>query len=84
MTRSGRVPGDGPYNDGMSSLVLSVPDISCAHCKAAIESAVGEVSGVAGVQVDIEAKTVSVEGAPSTDAVVAAIADAGYDVADPA
>jgi copper chaperone len=62
------------------TLILDVPGISCDHCKAAIESSVGEVAGVASVTVDVPAKTVAVVGG-ERDAIVAAIDDAGYDVA---
>ena len=60
--------------------VFSVPDISCDHCKAAIESSVGEIGGVDMVNVDIDAKTVSVTGGVEAD-IVSAIDVAGYDVA---
>jgi copper chaperone len=60
--------------------VLDVPGISCDHCKSAIESSVGEVDGVQRVVVDVEARTVTVEGGEDA-AIVAAIDDAGYDVA---
>ncbi len=60
--------------------VYSVPAISCGHCKEAIESSVGAVDGVAAVTVDIDAKTVTVVGGVDPD-IVAAIDDAGYDVA---
>jgi len=33
--------------------VLSVPDVSCAHCKMAIEKAVGRLPGVARVEVEV-------------------------------
>jgi copper chaperone len=68
----------------MSNLVLTVPDISCAHCKSAIETAVGAVAGVTEVTVDVAAKTVTVDGDAPRDTLVAAIEDAGYDVPDPA
>ncbi len=68
----------------MATSVLSVPEISCNHCKAAIEAAVGVVPGVAHVAVDVDAKTVTVLGDAAGDAVTAAIEDAGYDVAGPA
>ena len=61
-------------------LTLSVPDISCGHCKAAIESAVGELHDVESVDVDVETKTVSVVGG-TEDAVVDAVVGAGYRVA---
>lgn len=69
------------YNGRMTTTVLSVPEISCNHCKSAIESAVGAVSGVASVEVDIAAKTVTIAGDADESTVVAAIEDAGYDVA---
>lgn len=59
---------------------FQVPDISCGHCKSAIEGSVGKVAGVASVEVDIEAKMVAVTGGTDSD-VIAAIDDAGYDVA---
>jgi copper chaperone len=61
--------------------VYDVPDISCGHCKAAIEGAVDGVDGVSAVQVDVDARTVTVAGSASDDAVQAAIVEAGYEVA---
>ena len=58
----------------------SVPDISCDHCVAAITKEVTAVDGVSGVEVDVAAKTVSVVGG-DTGAIVAAIDEAGFDVA---
>ena len=61
--------------------IYSVPGISCDHCKAAIEGEVGAVAGVANVDVDIEAKSVRVEGDAPDEAIRAAIDEAGYEVA---
>ena len=58
----------------------SVPDISCDHCVNAISTAVSKSDGVQRVDVDLAAKTVTVVGGHD-DAVVAAIDDAGYDIA---
>lgn len=58
----------------------SVPGISCGHCKSAIEGSVGVVAGVASVAVDVDAKSVTVEGGDDS-AIRAAIDAAGYDVA---
>ena len=58
----------------------SVPDISCDHCVDAISSAVSKVDGVQRVDVDLADKTVTVAGGNS-DAVIAAIDEAGYDIA---
>lgn len=65
----------------MGHLTLSVPDISCTHCKAAIEAAVGALDGVEAVTVDVAGRTVDVDGVADVDAVTTAIVDAGYDVA---
>lgn len=58
-----------------------VPAISCGHCKEAIEGSVAQLEGVDTVAVDIEAKSVTVAGDAPDEAVVAAIDDAGYEVA---
>jgi copper chaperone CopZ len=57
----------------------SVSGISCDHCKHAIEGEVADVAGVDSVHVDVEAKTVSVEGGDDA-AIREAIAEAGYDI----
>lgn len=63
-------------------LTYSVPGMSCAHCRAAITAEVEKVAGVASVDVDLDAKRVTVVGAELDDAAVrAAIDEAGYDVA---
>jgi copper chaperone len=60
----------------------SVPDVSCAHCRTAITSEVERVAGVASVDVDLDAKRVTVAGAGLDDAAIrAAIDEAGYDIA---
>lgn len=43
-----------------TTAILSVPDISCAHCARAIESALMPLEGVRDVTVDIEGKSVRV------------------------
>jgi copper chaperone CopZ len=59
----------------------SVPGVSCGHCSSAITAELTQVEGVEGVDVDLEAKVVTVRGQVSREAVVAAIDEAGYDVA---
>ena len=63
-------------------LVFTVPGISCGHCEAAIKREVGAIDGVSAVEVDIDSKLVTVRGeALDRDDIVAAIDEAGYDVA---
>ena len=59
----------------------SVPGISCGHCQAAIEGELAKVDAVDAVAVDLAAKTVTVTGTASDDAVRSAIDEAGYDIA---
>ena len=63
-----------------SSITLSVPGLSCGHCEAAVKSEVGKVAGVESVTVDLDSKDVVVTGTElDTDAVVAAVGEAGYE-----
>lgn len=65
----------------MTTATYNVPDISCDHCKHAIEGEVSQVQGIASVAVDVQAKTVTVSGASLDEqAIVAAIDEAGYEV----
>jgi copper chaperone len=65
----------------MTTRVFHVPDISCDHCKRAIEEALDGLPDVASAVVTVERRDVEVEGAASDEAVIAAIAEAGYEVA---
>ncbi|MCP4794516.1 MAG: heavy-metal-associated domain-containing protein [Actinomycetia bacterium] len=65
----------------MTTRVFHVPDISCVHCKRAIEEALGEVPEVTSAVVTVDRRDVEVDGAVSDEAVIAAIGKAGYDVA---
>ena len=68
----------------MTEKTYSVPDVSCMHCKRAIEGAVGAMPGVSRVEVDVESKTVDIafeEGAVAEADVLATLAEEGYPVA---
>ena len=68
----------------MTKRTISVPDISCGHCKMSIEGAVGTLVGINKVEVHIEPRTVDVdydEGSVSLEAIQAAIEEQGYEVA---
>ena len=58
----------------------AVPAIHCEHCALSIREEVAEVAGVESVDVDLDAKTVTVSGAGVSDELVrAAIVEAGYE-----
>ncbi len=57
---------------------FSVPDMTCGHCKATIETALKELDANAAIDVDLENHVVSVEAAAEAAALLAAIKDAGY------
>ena len=64
--------------------VLNVPSVSCNHCKMAIEGAVKDLEGVDAVNVDVEAKSVTVDFESDTvtlQTIEAAVQEEGYEVA---
>jgi copper chaperone len=68
----------------MTTITLSVPDISCGHCKESIEGAVGGLTGIDKVEVLIDARTVDLGFDPATvsiDAIIETIEAQGYEVA---
>ncbi len=63
---------------------MNVPDLSCGHCKAAVESELSKLSGVKRANADVEKGTVEVaydEGKVTTEDLKDAIEEAGYTVA---
>ena len=68
----------------MTEKTLRVPDMSCGHCKAAVEGELNKLSGVERATADVEKGTVEVtydEGTVTTEDLKGAIAEAGYTVA---
>ena len=64
------------------TLTFSVPGMTCGHCEAAIKQEVGAVVGVADVSVDLDSKDVVIAGSElDRDTIVAAVDEAGFDVA---
>jgi copper chaperone len=68
----------------MTQITLNVPEISCNHCKMSIEGAVNELSGIDSATVDIDGRSVAVaydDESQTREAIVAAIEEQGYEVA---
>lgn len=62
-------------------LTLTAPDISCGHCVATVQAAVGALDGVERVRADAETKRVEVRFDParvSRPQIEAALDEAGY------
>ena len=67
----------------MATSVLNVPDISCGHCQATIQGALGAIPGIESVSIDIPTKKVSVRYDPTVvgpDRMKEALADEDYPV----
>ncbi len=68
----------------MTDTTFNVPDMSCGHCKAAVEGELNRLSGVEGSLADVERGTVEVtydEGKVTAEDLKRAIEEAGYTVA---
>ena len=62
------------------TMTYSVPAIHCNHCAMSIREEVSEVQGVESVDVDLDAKIVTITGRELEDAQLrAAIEEAGYE-----
>ncbi|MES2464788.1 MAG: heavy-metal-associated domain-containing protein [Armatimonadota bacterium] len=67
-----------------TTTTVTAPDIECDGCANAIKKALGTVPGVAGVDVDITAKTVTVKHDPQAaprETITARLDKAGFPVA---
>jgi copper chaperone len=63
----------------VDALRYTVPAMHCGHCERAVKEEVGAVAGVASVDIDLDAKLVTVRGNGLDDAALrAAIEEAGY------
>jgi len=57
---------------------LSIPDMSCRHCKAVVESTLAAIPGTGAVTVDLTTRQVSVADEAPVPALLAALEAAGY------
>ncbi len=61
--------------------ILTVPDMSCGHCKVSILSALSGVAEAGEVAVDLAAKTVTVTGSAQPAALIRALEAVGFPAA---
>ncbi|MER6583451.1 copper ion binding protein [Nonomuraea sp. NPDC001023] len=68
----------------MSTTTYTVQGMTCGHCVSSVKEEVGEVAGVTGVEVDLASGLLTVESDSPIDAakIVAAVEEAGYEVAN--
>ncbi|MFD8151041.1 heavy-metal-associated domain-containing protein [Streptomyces sp. NPDC001046] len=66
----------------MPATTYAVSGMTCGHCRTAVTEAVGELDGVSGVEVDLDAGHVTVTGPgePDDAAVARAVDEAGYEL----
>lgn len=62
-------------------LTLQVKGMTCGHCVKAVTAAVREIDPQAEVSIDLGSGRVEVQTKAPADAVAAAVAEAGYEVA---
>ncbi|GAA2721757.1 heavy-metal-associated domain-containing protein [Actinocorallia aurantiaca] len=65
----------------MSDRTYTVKGMTCGHCKASVTEEISELSGVTGVDVDLQTGAVTVAGEGFTDDEIRkAVEEAGYQV----
>jgi copper chaperone len=57
---------------------LSVPDMSCSHCKMTVVAALGALPEAGSVTVDLAARQVKVAGTAPADVLLKTLDQAGY------
>ncbi|BAZ41394.1 heavy metal transport/detoxification protein [Calothrix sp. NIES-4101] len=62
------------------ALKLNVPDISCNHCAETITESIQVVEPNAKINIDVNAKIVTVESSASAESIRQAIVAAGYTI----
>jgi copper chaperone len=57
---------------------VSIPDMSCGHCKATVEAALAALPGAGTVEVDLASRTARITGPAPVAEVLIALEQAGY------
>lgn len=73
---SGKMSPGRPWR--LQVTLLSIPDMSCDHCKSTVTAALASVPGVASVTVDLDHRTAAVEGDAPLSGLLTALETAGY------
>ncbi|MEV6157047.1 copper ion binding protein [Nonomuraea sp. NPDC052129] len=68
----------------MSTATYTVKGMTCGHCVSSVKEEVGEVAGVTNIEVDLATGLLTVDSDGPIDAakIVAAVEEAGYEVAN--
>jgi copper chaperone len=70
-----------PMNQTLETRAYTVQGMTCSHCVLSVREEVSEVAGVRAVDVDLSGRLTITGTEISDDAVRAAVAEAGYEVA---
>jgi copper chaperone len=67
----------------VAATIITVTGMTCGHCVSAVRTEIGKLPGVTEVDVDLEsgAVTVTADPMPGTEALRAAVDEAGYQLA---
>lgn len=57
---------------------LSIPDMTCGHCKASVESALKSLADAGDITVDLAAKTATTTGPAAPAALLKALDEVGF------
>lgn len=57
---------------------LSIPDMTCGHCKAVVEKTVIDIDSGADVAINLEKRTAEITSSLPPDAILNALASEGY------
>jgi copper chaperone len=58
---------------------LAIPDMTCGHCKASVETALAALGDAGTVTVDLSAKTATTSGPATPDRLLRALDAVGFD-----
>jgi len=58
---------------------FSVPDMTCGHCTATIETALKGLDANAALKFDLDTHTVEVDSGTAVEPIIAAMKEAGYE-----